>query len=65
MPCTCTSQLTCVGIVQFMRAVLQVDIMASAQDIQSMLRFLTQDAKIPLAQALGKVKDMQAAKLNT
>jgi hypothetical protein len=48
-----------------MRAVLQVDIMASAQDIQSMLRFLTQDAKIPLAQALGKVKDMQAAKLNT
>jgi hypothetical protein len=39
--------------------------MASAQDIQSMLRFLSQDAKVPLAQALGKVKDMQAAKLNT
>ncbi|KAF2026194.1 hypothetical protein EK21DRAFT_74742 [Setomelanomma holmii] len=38
--------------------------MASAQDIQTLLRFLSQDAKIPLAQALSKVKDMQAAKLN-
>jgi hypothetical protein len=65
MPSTCTSRLTSVPIVQFMRPVLQADIMASAQDIQSMLRFLTQDAKVPLAQALGKVKDMQAAKLNT
>ncbi|KAF2818959.1 hypothetical protein CC86DRAFT_363331 [Ophiobolus disseminans] len=39
--------------------------MASAQDLQSLLRFLSQDAKVPLAQALGKVKDLQAAKLNT
>jgi hypothetical protein len=39
--------------------------MTSAQDIQSLLRFLSQDAKVPLAQALGKVKDLQTAKLNT
>jgi hypothetical protein len=39
--------------------------MTSAQDIQSLLRFLSQDAKVPLAQALGKVKDLQAVKLNT
>jgi hypothetical protein len=39
--------------------------MTSAENIQLLLRFLSQDAKIPLAQALGKVKDLQAAKLNT
>jgi len=39
--------------------------MASAQDLQSLLRFLSQDAKLPLAQALAKVKDLQAAQLNT
>jgi hypothetical protein len=39
--------------------------MTSAQDLQSLLRFLSQDAKVPLAQALAKVKDLQAAKLNT
>ncbi|KAH7088153.1 hypothetical protein FB567DRAFT_468687, partial [Paraphoma chrysanthemicola] len=39
--------------------------MASAQELQNLLRFLSQDAKVPLAQALGKVKDMQAMKLNT
>ncbi|KAJ4985644.1 hypothetical protein SVAN01_08819 [Stagonosporopsis vannaccii] len=39
--------------------------MASAQEVQSVLRFLSQDAKVPLAQALGKVKELQAAKLVT
>jgi hypothetical protein len=39
--------------------------MASAQDIQVLLRFLSQDAKVPLAQAMSKVKQLQAAKLNT
>ncbi|KAF3007384.1 hypothetical protein E8E13_001180 [Curvularia kusanoi] len=39
--------------------------MASAQEVQALLRFLSQDAKIPLAQALGKVKDLQTAKLVT
>ncbi|CAO2648029.1 Nn.00g089510.m01.CDS01 [Neocucurbitaria sp. VM-36] len=39
--------------------------MASAQDVQSLLRFLSQDAKVPLAQALSKVRDLQAAKLVT
>jgi hypothetical protein len=37
--------------------------MTSAQDVQILLRFLSQDAKVPLAQAMGKVKDLQAAKL--
>ncbi|KAF9697106.1 hypothetical protein EKO04_004777 [Ascochyta lentis] len=37
--------------------------MSSAQEVQSLLRFLSQDAKVPLAQALAKVKDLQAAKL--
>lgn len=39
--------------------------MASTQDLQTLLRFLSQDAKVPLAEALGKVKDLQAAKLVT
>jgi hypothetical protein len=39
--------------------------MTSAQDVQLLLRFLSQDAKIPLAQALSKIKDLQAANLNT
>jgi hypothetical protein len=39
--------------------------MNSAQDVQSLLRFLSQDAKVPLAQALGKIKELQSAKLVT
>ncbi|CAN9097904.1 unnamed protein product [Alternaria alternata] len=39
--------------------------MTSAQDVQILLRFLSQDAKIPLAQALSKIKELQAASLNT
>ncbi|KAF2678481.1 hypothetical protein K458DRAFT_423171 [Lentithecium fluviatile CBS 122367] len=39
--------------------------MASAQDIQTLLRFLSQDAKVPLAQAMSKIKDLQGAKLIT
>jgi ubiquinone biosynthesis protein UbiJ len=39
--------------------------MSSAQELQSLLRFLSQDAKVPLAQALGKVKDLQAARFAT
>jgi hypothetical protein len=41
------------------------NIMSSSEDIQALLRFLSQDAKVPLAQALSKVKDLQAAKLNS
>jgi hypothetical protein len=37
----------------------------SPGDLQALLRFLSQDAKVPLAQAIGKVKDLQVAKLNT
>ncbi|KAF3048752.1 hypothetical protein E8E11_006012 [Didymella keratinophila] len=40
-------------------------IMSAAQEVQTLLRFLSQDAKIPLAQAIGKVKALQAAKLAT
>ncbi|KAF1959654.1 hypothetical protein CC80DRAFT_545100 [Byssothecium circinans] len=39
--------------------------MASAQDVQNVLRFLSQDAKVPLAQAMSKVKDLQSSKLIT
>ncbi|KAF2745129.1 hypothetical protein M011DRAFT_520605 [Sporormia fimetaria CBS 119925] len=39
--------------------------MASANEIQALLRFLTQDAKVPLAQAMGKVKELQRANLST
>lgn len=39
--------------------------MASTGDLQALLRFLSQDAKVPLAQAMSKVKELQAAKLNT
>jgi hypothetical protein len=39
--------------------------MTSAQELQALLRFLSQDAKIPLAQAMGKIKDLQGANLVT
>jgi hypothetical protein len=39
--------------------------MASAAEVQSLLRFLSQDAKLPLAQAMGKIKQLQDAKLTT
>ncbi|ORX92713.1 hypothetical protein BCR34DRAFT_608745 [Clohesyomyces aquaticus] len=39
--------------------------MASAQTIQELLRFLSQDCKIPLAQAMGKIKELQTADLIT
>ena len=39
--------------------------MSTAQDIQALLRFLSQDAKVPLAQAMGTVKALQQAGLGT
>jgi hypothetical protein len=39
--------------------------MTSPGDLQSLLRFLSQDARVPLAQAMSKVKNLQVAKLNT
>lgn len=39
--------------------------MSLTQDVHALLRFLSQDAKIPLVQAMSKIKDLQAAKLNT
>jgi hypothetical protein len=39
-------------------------IMASAQ-IQTLLRFLSQDAKVPLATAMGKILELQKANLIT
>ncbi|KAF2464744.1 uncharacterized protein BDR25DRAFT_346540 [Lindgomyces ingoldianus] len=39
--------------------------MASAQTIQDLLRFLSQEAKVPLGQAMSKVKDLQNASLVT
>ncbi|KAK3076392.1 hypothetical protein LTS18_013152, partial [Coniosporium uncinatum] len=39
--------------------------MASAADLQNLLRFLSQDAKVPLATALAKIKLLQAANLST
>lgn len=32
---------------------------AMASQIQALLRFLSQDAKVPLASAMGKVKELQ------
>lgn len=37
--------------------------MSTATDIQALLRFLSKDAKVPLATALGKVKGLQQAGL--
>jgi hypothetical protein len=38
--------------------------MATAPQIQALLRFLSQDAKIPLAISMGKIKELQKANLN-
>ena len=37
----------------------------ASQGIQDLLRFLSQDAKVPLATAMGKVKELQKASLMT
>ncbi|KAK5108962.1 hypothetical protein LTR62_007677 [Meristemomyces frigidus] len=37
----------------------------AAVELQTLLRFLTQDAKVPLATAISKVKDLQAASLGS
>ena len=37
----------------------------SATDLQVLLRFLSQDAKVPLASAMSKVKELQKADLDT
>jgi hypothetical protein len=37
--------------------------MAAAQ-LQALLRFLSQDAKVPLGTAMGKVKELQKESLN-
>jgi hypothetical protein len=34
--------------------------MATQMDVQAMLRFLTVTAKLPLAMAMGKMKDLRA-----
>ncbi|QGA12517.1 hypothetical protein EYB26_000161 [Talaromyces marneffei] len=36
-----------------------------AAQLQALLRFLSQDAKVPLASAMGKIKDLQAAGLQS
>lgn len=37
----------------------------SAGNLQAFLRFLTQDAKVPLGLAMGKIKELQAANLDS
>ena len=37
--------------------------MTTKTEIQALLRFLAQDAKVPLPVAMSKVKDLQEAKL--
>ncbi|MCJ1226001.1 hypothetical protein MMC12_002650 [Toensbergia leucococca] len=37
--------------------------MSTATEIQTLLRFLSQDAKIPLPMAMGKIKDLQKSSL--
>lgn len=37
--------------------------MAGTVDLQQLLRFLTKDAKLPLATAMTKVNDLQQAQL--
>ncbi len=37
--------------------------MTTKNEIQALLRFLSQDAKIPLPTAMGKIKELQKASL--
>ncbi|KAL1650305.1 hypothetical protein SLS58_001118 [Diplodia intermedia] len=39
--------------------------MSSTVEIETLLRFLSKDAKVPLATALGKIKDLQQANLGS
>jgi hypothetical protein len=42
---------------------LEAAIMATQTEIQELLRFLSKEAKLPLALAMGKVKQLQEAQL--
>lgn len=37
--------------------------MSTKSELQALLRFLSQDAKVPLPTAMGKVKELQEANL--
>lgn len=37
--------------------------MTTAVEVQALLRFLTQDAKLPLSLAMGKIKEMQGVSM--
>lgn len=37
--------------------------MSTTTEVQSLLRFLSQDARLPLSTALGKIKELQKASL--
>ncbi|MCJ1310216.1 hypothetical protein MMC25_003878 [Agyrium rufum] len=39
--------------------------MATSNEIQDLLRFLTKDAKVPLASAIGNIKDLQSRELKS
>ncbi|MCJ1427467.1 hypothetical protein MMC29_005370, partial [Sticta canariensis] len=39
--------------------------MTTAAEMQALLRFLSQDAKVPLSSAMGKIKDLQKASLTS
>lgn len=39
--------------------------MAAAAEVQALLRFLTKDAKIPLAEAMSKINDLRKRQVNT
>jgi hypothetical protein len=40
-------------------------IMTTPTEVQALLRFLAQDAKQPVAKAMGQIKALQAASLTT
>lgn len=44
---------------------IEAAIMATRNEVQDLLRFLSKDAKLPLALAMGKVKQLQEAQLTT
>jgi hypothetical protein len=39
--------------------------MTTPTEVQALLRFLAQDAKQPMAKAMGQIKGLQAASLTT
>jgi hypothetical protein len=62
--CVAVPDIVCGVVALLCNDWTRVTDMAAAAEVQNLLRFLSQDAKVPLAAALPKVAELRKAHLN-